>query len=83
VEEEDDQVKKLIETKGRAFSASAASRYVECWWCLRSEDWLSLGNTSVVLRAQKEQLDLEAKKAEDVSKQVQIEKAACKGIGEC
>jgi hypothetical protein len=57
VEEEDDQVKKLLETKG-AFSASAM------WNVCGSR----IGNASVVLRAQKEQLDLEAQKAEQVLK---------------
>jgi hypothetical protein len=57
VEEEDDQVKKLLATKG-AFSASAM------WNVCGSR----IGNASVILRAQKEQLDLEAQKAEQVSK---------------
>jgi hypothetical protein len=55
--EEEDQVKKLLATKG-SFSASA----------LWNVCGTRIGNASVVLRAQKEQLDLEAKNVESQSK---------------
>jgi hypothetical protein len=55
--EEEDQVKKLVATKG-SFSTSA----------LWNVCGTRIGNASVVLRAQKEQLDLDAKKVESQSK---------------
>jgi len=55
--EEDAQVKQLVETKG---SFSAGGLWAVCG--------TRIGNASVVLRAQKEQLALEAKKVESQSK---------------
>ena len=56
-EEEDAQVKQLVKTKG-SFSAGAL-------WAVCGT---RIGNASVVLRTQKEQLALEAKKVESQSK---------------
>jgi hypothetical protein len=62
--DEDDQVKKLVATKG-SFSASAL-------WNICGT---RIGNASVILRAQKEQLALDAKKVESQSKSKQERRA--------